>query len=43
MKFAKGTVINPGSKKEGEHMASFKYGFRLERVRDWIFQQERKE
>jgi len=41
--FAKGTVINPGSEEEGEHMASFKYGFRLERVRDWIFQQERKE
>ena len=41
--FAKGTVVNPGSEGKGEHMASFKYAYRLERVRDWIFEQEKKE
>ena len=40
--FAKGTVVNPGSEGKGEHMASFKYAYRLERVRDWIFEQEKK-
>lgn len=40
--FAKGTVVNPGSEVKGEHMASFKYAYRLERVRDWIFEQEKK-
>ena len=39
----KGTVVNPGSEGKGEHMASFKYAYRLERVRDWIFEQEKKE
>jgi predicted peptidase len=41
--FAKGTVVNPGSEGKGEHMASFKYAYRLERVREWIFEQEKKE
>ena len=41
--FAKGTVVNPGSEGKGEHMASFKYAYRLERVRDWIFEQVKKE
>ena len=39
--FAKGTVVNPGSEGKGEHMASFKYAYRLERVRDWIFDQKK--
>ena len=41
--FSKGTVVNPGSEGKGEHMASFKFAYRLERVRDWIFEQVKKE
>ena len=32
--YANGTVIKPGSSEKSEHMASFKYGYRIETVRD---------
>lgn len=37
--YANGTVLTPGSSGKGEHMASFKYGYRIETVRDWLFDQ----
>ena len=37
--YANGTVIKPGSDQKSEHMASFKYGYRIETVRDWLFEQ----
>ena len=37
--YANGTVIKPGSNQKSEHMASFKYGYRIETVRDWLFDQ----
>ena len=37
--YANGTVIKPGSKEKNEHMASFRYGYRIETVRDWLFKQ----
>ena len=37
--YAKGTVFPPGSEQKSEHMASFKYAYRIETVRDWIFDQ----
>ena len=37
--YANGTVIKPGSNQKNEHMASFKYGYRIETVRDWLFDQ----
>lgn len=40
--YANGTVIKPGSNQKSEHMASFKYGYRIETVRDWLFEQIRK-
>ena len=39
--YAKGTVTPPGSSYQNEHMASFKYGFRIDAVRDWIFSQKK--
>jgi predicted peptidase len=40
--FAKGTVISPNSVRKNEHMESFKYAYRIETVRDWIFSQVKK-
>ena len=37
--YANGTVINPGSDQKSGNMASFKYGYRIETVRDWLFEQ----
>ena len=37
--FARGTVISPNSIKKMEHVESFKYAYRIETVRDWIFSQ----
>ena len=37
--YKNGTVIKPGSDQKSEHMASFKYGYRIETVRDWLFEQ----
>ena len=37
--YAKGTVIKHGSNDQDEHKASFKYGYRIETVRDWLFNQ----
>ena len=39
--YAKGTVFSPNSKIKHEHMASFKYGYRIDTVRDWIFSQKK--
>ena len=39
--YANGTVLTPGSDVKGEHMASFKYGYRIETVRDWLFDQSK--
>ena len=39
--YKKGSVFPPNTKKIMEHMASFKYGYRIDIVRDWIFQQNR--
>ena len=36
-----GTVLPSNSKKANEHMCSFKYGYRLDTVRDWLFEQNR--
>ena len=40
--FEKGTVISPNSVRKNEHMESFKYAYRIENVRDWIFSQVKK-
>ena len=34
-----GTVLNGGS--GSEHMASFDYAYKLEKVRDWLFDQHK--
>ena len=39
--YANGTVIEPGSSQKSEHMASFKFGYRIETVRDWLFNQSK--
>ena len=39
--YAKGSCLPPGSEGKGEHMASFKYTYRIEAVRDWIFEQNK--
>ena len=39
--YANGTVLKPGSSEKNEHMASFKYGFRIETVRNWLFNQSK--
>ena len=39
--YAKGTVLKPGMSEKNEHMASFKYGFRIETVRYWLFNQSK--
>ena len=36
-----GSVLPSNSKKANEHMCSFKYGYRLDIVRDWLFEQNR--
>lgn len=40
--FEKGTVLSPNSVMKFEHMESFKYAYRIETVRDWIFSQVKK-
>ena len=40
--YAKGTVLPPNSENKSEHMASFKYTYRIEAVRDWLFNQTKK-
>ena len=37
--YGKGTVFPPGVDGKNEHMASFKYDYRIDAVRDWIFNQ----
>ena len=37
IRFETGTVLNGGSGME--HMASFNYAYKLEAVRDWLFEQ----
>ena len=37
--YDKGSVLPPHSRSKDEHMASFKYTYRIEAVRDWIFEQ----
>ena len=39
--YKSGSVLPSNSKKANEHMCSFKYGYRLDVVRDWIFEQNR--
>ena len=39
--YTKGSVLPSNSKDANEHMSSFKYGYRIETVRDWIFQQNK--
>ena len=39
--YANGTVFPPNTKGNNEHMSSFKYGYRIETVRDWIFEQNK--
>ena len=39
--YKKGSVFPSNSKSLNEHMASFKYGYRIETVRDWIFEQNK--
>ena len=40
--YANGTVFPPNSESKSEHMASFKYAYRIEAVRDWLFKQSKK-
>ena len=37
--YEKGTVLSPENKLKNEHLASFKYGYRIEAVKDWLFSQ----
>ena len=37
--YAKGSCLPPNSEMKNEHMVSFKYTYRIEAVRDWIFEQ----
>ena len=39
--YKNGSVFPEGVKKTNEHMASFKYGYRIDKVRDWIFKQNK--
>ena len=39
--YKNGSVFPPNTKRTIEHMASFKYGYRIDTVRDWIFKQNR--
>ena len=41
IKFKDGSVLPKDSKDAHEHMSSFKYGFRIDRVRDWLFEQKK--
>lgn len=40
IRFSKGSVLKDGNTME--HMASFNYAYKLNAVRDWLFEQERK-
>ena len=40
--YAKGTVFTSKNKIKNEHLASFKYGYRIEAVKDWLFSQSMK-
>ena len=37
--YKSGSVFPPNVKKTIEQMASYKYGYRIEAVRDWLFEQ----
>ena len=39
--YKNGSVLPSNSKKANEHMCSFKYGYRVDTVRDWLFEQNR--
>ena len=39
--YINGSVFPSNSKSINEHMASFKYGYRIETVRDWLFKQNK--
>ena len=39
--YRNGTVVKSNSKEKNEHRASFKYGYRIETVRDWLFSQSK--
>ena len=39
--YKNGSVFPPNAKKTMEHMASFKYGYRIDAIRDWIFEQNK--
>ena len=39
--YAKGSVLSSKSKIKNEHISTFKYGYRSEAIRDWLFQQKR--
>lgn len=39
--YRNGTVVKSNSKEKNEHRASFKYGYRIEAVRDWLFSQSK--
>ena len=39
--YTKGSVFSSKNKTNNEHLESFKYGYRLESVRDWLFLQKR--
>ena len=41
IKFKDGSVLPPDSKNAHEHTSSFKYGFRIDKVRDWLFEQNK--
>ena len=39
--YKNGTVLPPNSKNAHEHTSSFKYGYRIDSVRDWLFEQNK--
>ena len=41
IKFKDGSVLPPNAKNAHEHTSSFKYGFRIDEVRDWLFAQNK--
>ena len=41
IKFKDGSVLPPDSKNAHEHTSSFKYGFIIDKVRDWLFEQNK--
>ena len=39
--YKKGTVLPANDENANEHMSSFKYGYRIDAVRDWLFEQNK--